>query len=226
MCKVVHRVDLPLISRTVVGMKKDAVDHRVPHMHIGGGHINFGPEHPGTLWKLARIHALEQVQVLFHATIPKGTVRSRFGGSAFLTGNLFGRLVIHIGQPLLNQVGGKVVELFKVIGGKILPVFPVKSKPVNVLLDGIHKLHILLGGIGIVETEIALSAILLSYTKIETDGLGMTNMKVAVGLRRKACMHPFIIPAAANIFLNHGLNKIEALLFSGIFFMLCHFSSC
>ena len=48
-------------------------------------------------------------------------------------------------------------------------IFQEKNQPVDILLNGLHILHILLSGVGVVHTEIAQAAVLLRGTEINTQ---------------------------------------------------------
>ncbi|MPN29030.1 hypothetical protein SDC9_176478 [bioreactor metagenome] len=61
MREVVHRVDAPFITRLMMGNVRDAVNNRVTHVDVGGGHVNFCTDYPGTIWKFTVCHSLEQV---------------------------------------------------------------------------------------------------------------------------------------------------------------------
>ncbi len=60
MGEVVEGIDAPLIPGIVMGGVNDTVDERVPHVHIGGGHVDLSPEHPGTVGKFPIFHAFKQ----------------------------------------------------------------------------------------------------------------------------------------------------------------------
>ena len=77
-CKVVHRINAPRVARPVVGREFDAVHQRVPHVHVGVGHVNLGPEHHAPFRVLALAHFLEQGQILLHRAVTK---RTRLPGS-------------------------------------------------------------------------------------------------------------------------------------------------
>ena len=62
---------------------------------------------------------------------------------------------------------------------------PVEAEPVDIALDGVDVFLLLLGRIGVVEAQIALAAELLGDAEIQADGLGVSDMEIAVGLRRK-----------------------------------------
>ena len=65
---VVGRVDEPLVAGAVVRGAHDAVHHRVAHVDVGRGHVNFGAERLGAVREFARAHALEEVQVLLRCS--------------------------------------------------------------------------------------------------------------------------------------------------------------
>jgi hypothetical protein len=56
---------------------------------------------------------------------------------------------------------------------------------VHVALDGVDELLLFLGRIGVVETQVAVTAELLGNAEIETDRLGVADMEIAVRLRWK-----------------------------------------
>ena len=41
--EIVHGIDAPLIPGIVVGHVGHPVNHRIPHIDVGGGHIDLGP---------------------------------------------------------------------------------------------------------------------------------------------------------------------------------------
>src|ERR1700682_3916866 len=77
------------------------------------------------------------------------------------------------------------IELLEVVGSMIEVLAPIEPEPMDVTLDGIDVLLLFLGGIGIVEAQIAASAELLRHPEIQANRLGMTDVQIAVRLRRK-----------------------------------------
>jgi hypothetical protein len=67
----------------------------------------------------------------------------------------------------------------------------------DVFLDGIHILHVLLGGVGVVETQVANAAVVLGDAEIQAYSLGVTYVKVAVRLRRETCLDSFGVLAVS-----------------------------
>jgi hypothetical protein len=89
-------------------------------------------------------------------------------------------------------------------------VGPSFDEPPDIGGDGVDVLNILLGGVGVVHAEIALSAELARDAEVEADGLGVADVKVAVGLRRKAGDH-FAHTTRVQILLDDLAQKVLAL---------------
>ena len=66
---VVHRIDAPLVAGAVMLGVQDAVHHRVAHVEVGRRHVDLGAQRARAVRKLARLHAREQVEVLFDGAI-------------------------------------------------------------------------------------------------------------------------------------------------------------
>src|SRR5699024_12841816 len=64
------------------------------------------------------------------------------------------------------QFYSSLIHLVKIIRSKIKPVFPVSSQPFHICFDGIHKLCLLFGRVGVVKTEVKLSVIFLCQSVI------------------------------------------------------------
>src|SRR4029077_19043094 len=84
------------------------------------------------------------------------------------------------------------IELLEVVARVVEMLAPVVAQPAYGLDDRVHVLLAFLGGVGFVEPEGAAAAELAGDTEIDRDRLGVTDMEIAVGLRRKARDH---IPA-------------------------------
>ena len=69
---------------------------------------------------------------------------------------------------------------------RFLAELPVKAEPANAVHDAVDVLLILLDGIGVVKAHVAGAAVVAREPEVETNALGVPNMQIAVGLRRKA----------------------------------------
>ena len=180
--EVVHGVDAPLVTGTVMMRKLDAVKERVTEHHVGMGHVYLCAEHLFAFGILAGLHFTEQPQVLFHGTVSPGA-----GGAGLVHGtavfpDLVLSLVVNIRKAALDKFFGPLIKLVKVIR-RIKLLIPLETKPFDVFLDGIHVLGVFLCGVGVVVAEIGFAAVLLGQAEVEANALCMTKVKVPVGLR-------------------------------------------
>ena len=180
--EVVHGGDAPLVPLPVVMHVVDAVDHRIPHVEVAAGQVDLGPQGVFAVGELTGPHPGEEIQGLLDGPVPPGGAGGGVHVAPVLLELLGGELA-HVGQALLDELHGVAVHLLKIVGGEVETVAPVVAQPVNVLLDGLHVLHVLLGGVGVVHAQVAQSAVLLGGAEVHEDRLGMADVQVAVGLR-------------------------------------------
>ena len=124
----------------------------------------------------------------------------------------FRRQLADIGQSLLDEAHRLPVVLLKIVGTVEETVAPVKAQPVDVLLDGLHKLLVLFGGVGVVHPQVAQSAELFGGTEVNGQGLAVADMEIAVRLRGKTGMHRHALELSAggNILLNKSMDEVAA----------------
>ena len=94
--EVVHRIDTPFCAGAVMFGVEDAVHDRVAHVEVGGGHIDFGAQGARAIGEFARLHTLEQVEVLFHGAVAIRTLFAGLGESAAVLADLVGCQVADI----------------------------------------------------------------------------------------------------------------------------------
>ena len=198
---IVHRVDAPLVARAVVVGMEDAVHDGVAEHHVGVAHADLGAEHLAAVLELAGAHAAEQVEVLLDAAVAVGAVGAGGGHRAAAGADLVERLVVDVRQTLLYQQLGPLVELLEIVGGVVL-LRPVEAQPVDVLLYGVHILGVLLDGVGVVEAQVRLAAVLLSQSEINAYRLGVADVQVAVGLGWKTGLDGSVLALAEALFNN------------------------
>ena len=205
---VVHRVDAPLVARAVVAGMDDAVHDRVAEEHVGMRHVDLGAQHLLAVGELARLHAFEQVEVLLRRTVAPRRLFARLGDRAAAFADLLLRLVVDIGQPFADQLLGPFVELVEIVR-RIAFERPVEAQPADVALDRVDILDVLLRGVRVVETQVALAAVFLRQPEVDADALGMADVQVAVGFRREAGLYG---DAAVGGFLDDLFEEIQRLL--------------
>ena len=103
----------------------------------------------------------------------------------------------------------------------------METEPLDIVEYGVNIFGVLLARVGVVKTQVADSSIVLGYTEVHADSLGMANMQIAVGLRRKTCLYTSAVLTFFQIFLNELLYEAEALfLFVDVFLYYTHGYSC
>ena len=215
--KVIQGVDAPLIALAMVGNMLDAVNRRVTQVHVGAGQVDFGAQGLFAIGKLARAHPAEQVEVFFRGAVAVG------GRTAGLTGivaavflHLLAGQVIHIGFAFLNELFGVFIALFKVIAAVKNAAVGGGTQPFQIFQDALHILVAFAGGVGIVKAQVKLTAIGFGGHVVDVNGLGGTNVQVAVRLRRKTGMDLLDL-ALGKIRVNDLSQKIGKLFVSHVF---------
>ena len=144
-----------------MGHMSHTVDDRVTHVDVGGCHIDLGTEHFLSVLILAVFHVLEKFQVFFHGTITVGAVFTRLSQGSSVLADLLRREVADVGFAFFDKLDGILVHFSKVIGSEVESVLPVGAQPFDIGLDGLHELHFLFRGVGVVETHVEFAVIFL-----------------------------------------------------------------
>ena len=100
--------------------------------------------------------------------------------------------------------------MLKIFGSVIEAVVPVKSQPCNVLFDSVNVLNILLGGVGVVHSQVADSVVFFCGAEVDANRLCVTNVKISVRLGRKTGVNAFSLISAAlgDILVNKIVNEV------------------
>ena len=204
---VVHRVDAPFVAGADVVGALDAVDDRVAHVDVGRGHVDLGAQHHGAVGEFAVTHAREQIQVLFRRTVAARAVLAGLGQRAAIFAHLFRRQVVHIGQTLVDQLNGKIVQRIEIVRRPAHFAVPLKSQPAHVVLDGLRVFRIFLLRIGVVEAQVAQAVVIPGQTEVQADGFGVTNMKITIRLRRESGDDALML-AAGEVAVNNRADEI------------------
>ena len=222
MREVVHGINAPLVSLPVVAHVVDTVDDRIAHIEVTAGQVDLGPQRHGAVGELPGPHTGEQVQALLDGPIPVG----RYGGDADVAAvglELLRCQLAHIGQPLFDQQHRLAVVLLKVVAAVEEPVAPVEAQPVDVLLDGLHEFLVLLGGVRVVHTQVAQAVIPLGGAEVDGQRLAVSNMQIAVGLRRETGVdgHSLELTTLCDVLVDEIDNEVFAglLRFGGLDFL-------
>ena len=110
-----------------------------------------------------------------------GFASGRGDGSAG-GGYLFLRQVAHIGLAFFDKLYGVFIQGLEIIRSIVFSI-PVEAQPFHVFLDGIDIFGVFLGGVGVVETQVAFAAVFFGQPEVQANGFGMAYMKITVGVR-------------------------------------------
>ena len=108
--------------------------------------------------ELSRPHAGEEIEVLRHRAAAVRALAPGLGEGAAVLAHLFEAEVVDVRPSRLDELYGPPVELLEVIGRVVEVLVPVEAEPAHVGLDRLDVLHALLGGVGVVETEVTAPA--------------------------------------------------------------------
>ncbi len=188
----------------------DAVDGRIAQVDVGRGHVDLGAQGAAALGELAVLHAKEEIHVLLRRAVAIGGVLARLLERAAVGAHLLLGQVVHIRKAAADQVAGVLKDLVVLLAGVVdRAVF--KAEPVDVVLDGLDELFLFLGGVGVVKAQVAHAAELFSRGEIDGQRLDVTDMQIAVGLRREARLHAAAVLALGQIALDGFPDKVASL---------------
>ena len=181
---VVHWVDAPVVSGPMVVSEHDPIKDWISQVEVGRFHVDFCSKRSGALCKLAVLHAKEQVQIFLDGAVSKRTISARLGQGASVLAHLIGVEVAHVGMAFANQLQSPIVELLEVVRS-VEEIVPIKAEPTHVALDRVDVLLALFARVGVVEPQVALATVGSCEPKIQADAFGMSDVQIAIGLRRK-----------------------------------------
>jgi hypothetical protein len=159
-----------------------------------GEHVDLRPQHMLAVLVLPVAHRAEELQVLIRAAVAPRRLLARHGERAARRGHLLRALAVDISEAPVDQRFGELVKLVEIIGGVEVFLAPVEAEPLHAILDRVDILLLLLLGVGVIEAQVAVAAVLGGDAEIEADRLDVTEVQIAVRLGRKARADPRIKP--------------------------------
>ena len=208
MGEIVHRVDHPLVTGLVMRFFAYPVEHRIAHVQVGALHVDAGTQHRRAFVELVVAHVGEQRQVLFHGAVPVRAVTPWGGEVAAHLRDLLRRLGVHIGQALADQGHRQIVELVEIVAGEAHRAGPLEAEPFHVLLDGVDVLVLFLFRVGVVKAQMTGAAVGFGDAEIQANRLGVTDMQVAVRLRREPGHHPATVFSFGQVTIDDLSDKV------------------
>jgi hypothetical protein len=126
---------------------------------------------------------------------------TRGSRSTLLGCNFLCSLLVDISMSLLDHPYSKLPQLFKVVWS-IIDVAPLKAEPLDVLEDIFYVFVVFLTWVGVIKSEVADTLVFFGYTEVHADGLGVTDVKVAVRLWWKTGLDSTSVLTFLEVFLN------------------------
>src|SRR5271166_1448362 len=209
MREIVARVDAPGGAGAWMTGMQNPIEDRIAQVDIARGHVDLGAQDARPVAKLAGAHAPEQVEIFRNTALAPWAVPSRLRQRAARRANFLRRLIVDIGIARTDEMLGPFEQLLEIVRGMVKMPAPVEAEPAHVTLDGVDVFLLLLERIGVVEAQMAAPAEFLCNPEIEADGFRMTDVQIAVGLRRKAG-HDGAIPPGIEIGTNDVANEVAS----------------
>ena len=168
----------------------DAVDRRVAHVDVGRAHVDLGAQDHAAFGVLAGAHLAEQAQRFLDRPVAERGIGAGLGQRAARLARLVGGLLVDVRVAGLDQVLGKAIHVLEVVARVVevafLAVLPVEADPAHGVEDAVDELLVFLDRVGVVEAHVAAPAEVARQAEVQADALGVADVQVAVGLRRKA----------------------------------------
>ena len=185
--EIVHGVYAPLVTLAVMMDVLDAVDDGIAEVGVVRGGVDLGAQGAGAVLKLTVLHALEQLQVLLHASVAVGRLLGGLGAvGALVVGQIVLGQVANVGIALLDELNGELVAFAEIVGAVEHAARGGRAQPLQILADGADELVGLLGRVGVVVAEVEQAAVLVSHVGVDADGLHRADVEITVGLGGKA----------------------------------------
>ena len=222
-CEVVHWISVPLGTCTVVRSLDDAVHDWVAEVHVWISHVKLRTEYHTSFYSLRSVHFLKESKAFLNRTVAIWAGSTRGSRSTLLGCNFLCSLLVDISMSLLDHPYSKLPQLLEVVGS-IIDVAPLKAEPLDVLEDIFYVFVVFLTWVGVIKSEVADTLVFFGYTEVHADGLGMTDVKVAVRLWWKTGLDSTSVLTFLEVFLNQLFYERDALCFllDFVFFINCH----
>ena len=107
-----------------------------------------------------------------------------------------------------------LVQLVEIVR-RVEFLVPLEAEPLDVLLDGVHVFGVLLGGVRVVVAEVRLAAVFLREAEVQTDRLCVSQVQVAVRLRRET-RHHVVHFARSEVRFDDLFEEIQFAFFHGL----------
>jgi hypothetical protein len=161
----------------------------IPHLGVGVFNVLLHAQSRLSSLVLSVTHSTELSQRLLGGTVAVRTSKALTTlltvlGLTTLDLDLGLGAVANIGAVTLDQLLGVLIETIEVVTGMSL-AHRLEAEPIDDIPDSSIVDLVLSLGVGIVETQDALSAMILCEAEVDSDSLAVSNVKISVGLGRE-----------------------------------------
>ena len=118
-------------------------------------------------------------------------------------------MAVHIGEAALDEVLRERIESIKVITGVVEMIGEREAQPLDHFLDRLFVFELFLDRIGVIEAQVTNAAIVASEAKVQANGFGVTDVQVAIGLRRKTGDHLAAVLVGQIVGINDLSNEVR-----------------
>jgi hypothetical protein len=167
---------------------QDAIHHRIAHVHVWRSHVDLRAQCPRSVGKFSRAHSLEQIQIFFPRPVPVRTLFSGLRQRAAILPHLFCRQIVHVRLARLDQLHSPLIELIEIVR-RVEQPFPLEAEPLHVRHDRIDVFGFFLLRVRVIKTQVRVPAELIRQSEVQADRLGVSDVKISIGLRWEPCLH-------------------------------------
>ena len=207
MCEIVHRINAPLITCSVMCHMSPTVNDRISHVHVRRCHVDSCTQYLLAICEFTILHIFKKCKVLFYASVAGWIFLTWLSQCTTVFTDLICCQVRYICLTLLDQLHCAFIHLVKIIGCKEQSVFPVCAKPCDICFDGFDEFYLLLCRIGIIKTHVELTAIFLGKSIIQNNALRMSDMQISVWFRWESGVN-CVIYTLCKVLIYNLFNKI------------------
>ena len=166
MSEVIHRIDTPCITGSVVSHMSNTIDDRVTHIHIRRCHVNLCTENLFSIGIFALFHFFKKLKVFFNRTVAVRAFFTRLCQSTTILADLVGGQVTDISFAFFDQLDCSFIHLTEIIGSEEKSVLPVSTEPFDICFDGFYKFTFFFCRVGIIKTHIKLTVVFFGKSVI------------------------------------------------------------
>ena len=151
----------------------------------------------------------KQIEILLDGTVSVGTVLARLGQRAAVFADLVGIEIADKGIAAFNQLNRELIELLKIVRGvELRSPQSNPSQRTSSLIESTYSTSSLLGLVSS-KRKIALAFEFGRQAKIEADRFCVSDVQIAIRLRRKPSLHPTVILALLDILSDNIADEMR-----------------